>query len=99
MSVVRVEGQKCFDKFFGPAILEGPLKNNIALNDLLINLIGVLGVGSEGQLPEHKLIQHDASRPQIHQLIVLLAKNDLRRHVVRRANDGRCFMFVLDELG
>lgn len=59
VAVVRVEGQEGLNEFFGPAIFKCPLKDNIALNNLLINLIWILGVGPKWQLTKHKLIEHN----------------------------------------
>lgn len=97
VTVVGIEWKEGLDEFFSPSILESSWKNNIALNNFLINLIRVLSVCSKRQLSQHKFIQHDSHRPKIHKLIVFLSQDYFRSHVMRSTDYSWCFVFVLDE--
>ena len=96
---IGVEAEHGLDEFFGAAILEVPREFHVALDDALVDVVGILGVASEGQLADHELEQHHAYRPQVDQLVVLLAEDDFGSHVVRSADDRAGSVQLVDDLG
>lgn len=87
LPVLRTAAQQLLDEglaAFGavPRVLDA------RVDDLLVDREGVFRGLSEGQLPAEQLICDDSQRPQVHVEAVALSGDDLRRHVVRSADDG-----------
>lgn len=93
---VAVEQQ--LDELHGVAVLlalevRGVLE--LLCDDLLVDVVGVFEVFPEGHVAAHELVQEHPDRPQVHVQAVPFAAEDLRRHVVRRAQNGEGFVAVL----
>jgi hypothetical protein len=84
--------QQLLDQGFGLLVGHVFGERDGVLDDLLVYLIGVLGVVPEGQVPAYKLVQADPDTPQIDVEAIPLPGKHLRRHIMRRADNGVCLV-------
>jgi len=103
VSLLGVVVQKLFDQFLGLFVVDELRKFELALHDLFVDIVGALCGVSEGQHPAQKLIETHPQRPEIHQIVIALAEDDIGRHVVGRSDDGEglahLVVFSADDLG
>ena len=103
MSLLGVVAQQLFDEFLGLFVVDEFWKFELALHDIFVDVVGTLCGVSEGQHSAQKFIETHSERPQIDQIIVPLAEDDIWSHVVRSADDGEglahLVIFSADDLG
>ena len=85
-SILRVFTQHPIDEILAVS-LAIPRIFDSRMNNLLVNRKGTIRLPAKWEFATYKLISHDPKRPQISLKTVTLTRNNLRRHIMGRAND------------
>ena len=91
MALVRVVVQQLLDQLFCLLVVDKLWEFKLTLHYFFIYIIGSLSRISKGQNPTEKLIQADPQRPQIDQIIIPLAQDDIRSHIMRGSDNCKGF--------
>lgn len=98
MPKLGIGAQHLLNKLFGSLILQSRWEIELALENFLIDMIGIIGISPKRQLAIDELVEHDTHCPQVHHLVILLALDHLGRHVMRRSNDSGGLMSLPNPL-
>lgn len=88
MTLFRVMAEQLLDELLGLLVVDELRKFELTLHDLFVDIVWTLRRITKGQHPAQKLIKTNPKRPKIHKVVVALAEDDIRCHIMRCSYNG-----------
>lgn len=99
MALLCGMAEKLFDKFLGLLVVDELWELEVLLHYLFVNLVWPLRGVPKGQRATEKLIQTHPQRPQINQIDIAFTQDNIRCHIMRRANNSKGPCQFISDIG